>query len=124
MFEDELVAHLKGDATITASVSDRVTPQPMSQGSPKPAITYLIVGEDPQTDLDGEDGALLEMRVQIDCWGGTQEVVRALAERVRERMKTSAFSAIPIAGSAFGDYEDKTRQHRFTRDYQCWHRLT
>lgn len=123
-FEADLKAWLQADAGITALVDDRITPQPLPQGTTKPAITYLIVAEDPQSDLDGEDGALLEVRPQIDCWALNQADVRALAELVRERMKTASFSPIPVPGSSFGDYEPQTKQHRFSRDFTCWHRLT
>lgn len=123
-FEADLKAHLQGDADIAALVSTRIAPQPLPQGSTKPAISYLVVSEDPQNDLDGEDGDLLEVRVQVDCWAESQETVRRLGELVRERMKTSSFKATPVPGASFGDYEDRTKQHRFSRDFQCWYRIT
>lgn len=125
-FEAALKQHIGGDAAIAAVIAERFTPQPMPQGTTKPALTYLIVSEDPQTDLDGEDGELLEVRVQIDCWGPTQLEVRALAELVRQRMKTAAssFKSIPTPGGAGGDYEQTTKQHRFSRDFTCWFRTS
>lgn len=123
-FEADLKAHLQGDSSISSRASDRITPQPLPQGSHLPAITYLVVAEDPQNDLDGEDGELLEERVQIDCWGETQAAARELAELVRLRMKSSSFSATPMPGSSFGDYEPTTKRHRFSRDFQCWHQTS
>lgn len=121
-FEADLKAHLQQGA-IQAMVGARIAPQPLPEGSDKPAITYLVIGEDPHNDLDGEDGELLEIRVQVDCWALTDADVRALSELVRTRLKTSGFKATPITGTAFGQYETQTKLHRFTRDYQCWYRL-
>lgn len=128
-FEAVLKAHLQDGGAIEAIVADRITPQPVPQGTragdpPKACITYLVVQEDPQSDLDGEDGQLLEIRVQVDCWASTQTTVRELAELVRLRMKTSSFRATPTPGSSFGDYEQQSKLHRFSRDFTCWYRTT
>lgn len=120
--EASLVAWLKGDSSIANLIGERISPQPLPRGTTKPAITYLVVGEDLQTDLDGEDGDLAEVRVQIDQWARSQAEVRRLDKLVRTRLKASSFKATPIGGAALGDYEPATELHRFSRDYQCWHR--
>lgn len=122
-FEADLKAHL-ATAAITALVGDRIAPQPLSEGSSKPAITYAIVADAPQTDLDGADGDLNNIRAQVDCWAATHDQVKSLAELVRVRMKTAAASFHAVPGSMFEDYEPETKLHRVTRDFSCWYRIT
>lgn len=122
-FEADLKTHLSA-ASITSVVSDRITPQPLPEGSIKPAITYTIPADAPQTDLDGGDGGLNNIRVQIDCWAGSHDACKALAELVRIRMKTAAasFSSVPLP--MFESYEPDTKLHRVSRDFSCWYRIS
>ena len=122
-FEADLKTHLS-HASITAIVEDRITPHPMPQAGSKPAITYTIPSDAPQTDLDGGDGSLNNIRVQIDCWHATHIGVKALAELVRIRMKTEAntFKAVPLP--MFESYEPDTKLHRVSRDFSCWYEIS
>lgn len=122
-FEADLKAHLTV-AGITAIVGDRITPQPVPEGSTQPAITYLVAGDELQTDLDGGDGELNKLRVQVDCWASTPDAVKALAELVRIRMKTAATSFKSVPLSAIEDYEPSTKRHRMSRDFSCWYRIS
>lgn len=123
-FEADLKAHLAADTAIAAQVGERITPQPLAEGGTKPAITYAVVADAPQTDLDGADGELNNVRVQIDCWAATHDAAKSLAELVRVRMKTAAATFHAVPGSAFEDYEPVTKLHRMTRDFSCWWRIT
>ncbi len=121
-FEADLKAHLSSSG-ITAVVADRITPQPLLIAA-MPAITYVIAGDAPQTDLDGADGELNQIRVQLDCWAANHEDVKALAELVRIRMKTAATSFKSVPLSAIEDYEPRTKRHRMSRDFSCWYRIS
>lgn len=123
-FEAALKEHLQGSSGITALLVERITPQPVPQSSAMPAITYVIVGDAPQTDLSGVDGELIQVRVQIDCWSKNHQECMQLAELVRVRMQTAhaSFKAVPL--SALEDYERATQRHRLSREFSCWFRTT
>lgn len=123
-FEADLKRHLQDDAALAAAVGDRIAPQPLGEGEGLPAITYTVPSDQPQTDLDGEDGALNRVVVQVDVWAKTAAGAKETGELVRVRMKTPAatFAAVPL--SIFQDYEPETRRHRVTRDFSCWYRLS
>lgn len=122
-FEAALKEHLSTQ-DIAAIVGTLIQPLPLPQGSTKPAITYQVAGDELQTDLDGLDGQMNKVRVQVDCWADDHEKVKQLAELVRVRMQTasSSFKAVPL--NAFEDYENRTKLHRMSRDYSCWYRIT
>jgi len=123
--EEALKTHLQSHSAIAALVGTRITPLPVPEGTDKPAITYQVVGDELQTDLDGLDGEMNKVRVQIDCWSKNHEQVKALAELVRIRMQASGTSikrSVPL--NALEDYENRTKLHRMSRDYSCWYRIT
>lgn len=123
-FDTFLKAHLQG-ATGLDAVSDRITPQPVPEGSPRPCITYRRIADHPLTDLDGGDGQMQNIRVQIDCWAEKRIQAMALIEAVRVRMQTahSKFTSVPT-GTFIDDYEPQTKLFRASRDFSCWYRNT
>ena len=123
-FEADLKSHLQADASIAALVADRIWPIVRAQGSSLPAITYQRVAGTPQSDLDGDDGDLIEVRVQIDCWARGFEDVRTLAELVRVRLQTAAST---FRGRLLFDqdfYEDDVKVFRVSQDFALWYRST
>lgn len=123
-FEEALKTHLQSDTGIAALVGERIAPLPLPQDSVKPAISYQTAGDELQTDLDGLDGSMNKIRVQLDCWASSAAVASQLAELVRIRMQTASanFKAVPLSG--FEDYESKTKLTRRSRDYSCWYRIS
>lgn len=120
-FEADLRAHLL-EASITAYVGERIGPEIRPQGSNLPAITFLRIAGVPQTDLDGDDGNLLNIRQQIDVWSKTHDQVKLIAEAVRIRMQAAAstFRSVMISDQDF--YEDEPRIFRVSMDFSCWYR--
>jgi hypothetical protein len=118
--EADLKSHLS-TAGITALVNDRITPVPRPEGSDKPAVTYQVIADAPQTDLDGGDSGLNNYRIQIDVWARSHDSAKQIAELIRVRMKTAAatFKSVPL--SMLEDYEDDTKLHRVSRDFSIWY---
>lgn len=87
----DFIQLLLTDATIAATVSDRVWPHSRPQGAALPAITCTRVSGQPGYDDDGEIG-LEDARIQVDCWGVTYTAAKLLSEAVRNRL--SAFSGV------------------------------
>lgn len=119
-FEADLKAHLQV-AAIGAVVADRIYPLIRPQGAVVPAITYQRLSGVPQTDLDGLDGSLFEIRCQIDCYSESFVTSRGLAELVRARLQTAAatFSAIVNLDQDF--FEEDTRLYRTALDCSFWY---
>lgn len=116
-FEADLRSHLLN----SVSVGERIWPVTRANQT-LPAITYQRIAGVPQNDLDGDDGNLLNIRMQIDVWATTHDAVKALAEAVRTRMQTAAstFHAVMILDQDI--YEDESRIYRVLMDFSCWYR--
>jgi hypothetical protein len=124
-FEAALKSHLSGDSGIAQAVGERIFPVKLPENTTKPAIVYTKVGTTPQTDLDSDDGDLLSIRLQVDCWATGFEVVAALAELVRLRMQAATITANSFnIGSVFGQdgYDPEAKLYRVTLDFGCWYR--
>lgn len=119
-FESELKTHL-GHTSITAYAGDRIYPVVRPQGSALPAIVYTPFAADQVHNLDGRDGSLRFIRVQIDCWSLTFDEVIAMAAAVTARLDTAAthFRSVLEPGSGFDDYEPDTKLYRRSMDFRC-----
>lgn len=124
-WEADLVAHLRADSGIAAVVGDRIYPVVLPQNSAKPAITYQEITGIPQTDLSGDDGDLMEIRVQVDCWGENPRgytAASALADLVRVRLQTAATNFHAVTNWRRIGYEDDARLYRGLLDVSLWYR--
>jgi hypothetical protein len=120
-FESSLKS-LLGAAGVAALVGDRAYPLKLTQGAAKPAVTYTRVAGVPSTDLSGDDGDLIEVRAQLDCWAATFDEARAVAEAVRAAIKASA-SPRGYVNVDQDFYEDDTRLYRTMLDCSFWYRI-
>jgi len=126
-FEASLKAHLSNDSGIAAAVGERIFPVKLPENTTKPAIVYTKVGTTPQTDLDCDDGDLLAIRLQVDCWAPGFEVVAALAELVRLRMQSATLTGAGfVMGACFAQdgYDPEAKLYRVTLDFDCWYRTS
>lgn len=122
-FEADLKAHLAAASDIVAAVSDRIFPAVIPQGQAVPAITFQAISGTPQTDLSGDDGQLINYRMQINCWAESYLAAKALAEAVRVRLKTAAitFKAVPLV-SAQDVFEETPKRFGVYMDFSFWYR--
>jgi hypothetical protein len=123
-FEADLVAHLVADSGIVAVVSNRIRPIVRKQGESNPCITYHRVAGVPMADLDGLDGKLIDIRLQLDCWAAGFEAAAALGELVRTRLQTSASSFVARVNFDEDLYEDDARIFRRMLDVSFHYRVS
>lgn len=122
-FEADLRSHLRGDAGITALVGERIRAMRRTD-SAVPAITFQRVIGIPQNDLDGLDGALMDIRTQIDVYGPDFDAVRALAELVRIRLQTPAATFHAVTNFDQDFFEDDVKLYRTMLDCSFWFRTS
>lgn len=123
-FEAELKSHLS-HSSITALISARLHPDVLPQETVLPAVVFQIIFDNPQTDLDGEDGELSNLRVQLDIWARNRADATPIRNAIRARMKTAAsgFKSVPInAGQSF--FDPPTKYTRIMMEFSCWWRIT
>lgn len=122
-FEADLRTHLLSNATISGLVGSRIFPNIRREGTDVPAITYSIIWDDPQMNLDGVDSALRNVRVQLDMWAKSFADVISLEGAVLSRMNTAAtnFRSVQL-GTMLDEYETETRFYRRTREFSVWYR--
>ena len=124
-FESELVQHLlDSSGGVRALVGTRMYPNYLIQEDPLPAIVYQIIFDERQTDLDGDDGDLSNIRVQLDVWANKYADAFPVRDAIVARLKTAAsgIKFVPInAGQTF--YESQTKRTRILIEYSCWWRI-
>lgn len=121
-FEADLKSHLQADATIAGLVNDRIYPMLLPQGAAVPAVTYQHIGGVPQTELSGDDGQMVNYRVQVNCWATGYVAVHALAEAVRNRLKTAASTFKAVMSLSQDVYEAEPRRFGVYMDFSFWYR--
>ena len=121
-FEADLKSHLQGGAAVAALLQDRFHPLVRPEGGALPAATYTLIYADPLANLDGMDGSLRNIRVQIDTWAQSFSAVVGLADAIRSRMNTAAstFTSV-VLPTQFDDYEPDTRLYRRMQEFSCWY---
>lgn len=123
-FEAAFKGHVNGDAGIAAVINDRLFPIIAPQGVAKPYVTYLRINGAPLTDLDGLDGGMIIIRLQIDVYAATFEAARALAELIRVRLQTAASSFTARTNFDQDFYEDDVRLYRTALDCSFDYRIS
>jgi hypothetical protein len=114
---------LLGAAGVAALVGERAYPLKLPQSATKPAVTYTRVAGLPANDLDGDDGDLINVRLQLDCWAEQFDDVRAVAEAVRAAIMAST-SLTGLVNFDQDFYEDDTKLYRTMLDCSFWYRTT
>jgi hypothetical protein len=84
--DDELAAFLLAMPGLAAEVGSRVTPAPLPQNSPLPAVTYQDISDiGDHTGPDGV-GAYHRLRYQVSSWAASKAAARLVDGAVRVRM--------------------------------------
>lgn len=122
-FEADLRTHLLTVAEVGERIFPIVRPS-QGPGLTLPAITYQRIAGVPMNDLDGDDGNLLNIRMQIDVWATTHDAVKLIAEAVRARMQVAAatFRAVLLLDQDV--YEEEVKIFRVSMDFSCWYRTS
>jgi len=82
MIEQEIYKLLSGDTDITDLVSTRIYPWVREQADGLPAITYQMISNIYNADINGLNG-FVEARVQINCFASTIIAAAQLANVVK-----------------------------------------
>jgi hypothetical protein len=127
-FEADLVALLVGDAAIAAAIEDQAANERRIYPLERPqrqtnlaALVYTVIFATPAQNLEGEEGGLENVRVQLDVWAATHDDARALALLVQARMAAGNQSIRSLRNSRASDIDPDTREHREVLDFSVWH---
>lgn len=85
-FRSDMVTYLKNFSALNSLISGRVRSLKPRQNDTFPLVTYWIVSEDPEYDLDGDAG-VTEKRVRFVSWGGHGNNNDVLADSVNEQLR-------------------------------------
>jgi len=82
-----------------------------------PYIAYSVVTNVPMVSLDGPTGAE-RRRVQVDVYGSSYGVVKALESSVKSAMAAAAIVNVPLY--TMDEHEPETRLHRVVMEFSVW----
>ena len=108
-------AILAAAAPVTTLVSDRISPRPLAQGDPLPAVVVRVVSTVPNWHLRG-DSNLDQVRVQVDSMAVNSTAAAALADAVRAALG----AADRVLSSELEDYDPVTGANVVSQDYLLW----
>lgn len=91
-----------------------VYPTKAPQNVEIPFVLYQKISQNYKHDMEGRD-TLEHSRFQIDIYAYSLSTCKELCARVREAFDLKAFEV-----SYFGDYEDETKFHRISLDFEIW----
>jgi hypothetical protein len=126
LIEEALATHLAAHTGIAALVATRVYPQHLPQNPTLPAVSYQVVGGGSDYQHGGASGRARPF-FQIDAWAATYATAKILAEEIKKAMIAfvGTFSGVKVDGAYGGRtmdfYEESTRIHRVSRDFEVFH---
>ena len=112
MIQQDLFAALAGVA------GGRVFPNVAPNNVQKPYLVYARVSSAPENTL--ADGAPIENpRLQVDCFDTTYAAAVALAETVKDAVKSSAITHVLLLEQ--DQFAPEALLHRVILDFSIWH---
>ncbi|MGB0889859.1 MAG: DUF3168 domain-containing protein [Solirubrobacterales bacterium] len=115
--------------------ASRIYPLKLPQNPTFPAITYRVISDVPEYDLEGEAG-LSHARIQIDCYGASSsgedpyDVARALGLEVRAALSAYQgtvdgveFQTSFVVGGPRTVYADRLEQYFESIDFRIGYAL-
>lgn len=104
------------------TAATRVYPLLLPQQPTFPAVTYQQVSAT-RTHAMGQDGPIIRVRVQVNCWGKTYAEARALAGEVEQQLSRYRGEAggakvlDVLLDSDTEGYESESQTRRVMQDY-------
>lgn len=89
--KEAIYARLFAAASIRSLVDDRITPGRRAQGDHLPSITFNNISAPRRRTLQGRT-AMVQGRMQIDCWGATEDSADTLAKAVKAELEGARFT--------------------------------
>lgn len=110
-----MVTVLNSDPTLSALVSDRITPVIIPQNQTMPCIRYTVVGERDLNTRINNNTDFRNLRVQFDCYSPvfsvTQQVAKALSNALLS-YQGSYFKSIYIDSQQDFDSDNEPNLHK------------
>lgn len=85
--ESDFVASMLSHAPLAALIGDRLVPDKVEQGAPRPYIVYVVERE-PEYLLDSAL-ATTRYRFRVQCWGDTRTQCEQVADELEAAMQAS-----------------------------------
>jgi hypothetical protein len=101
MIEDGLVDLLTGSAAVSAICQNNITPEPLPQNSPLPAITYSFTGAHP--DPTFKTSGFQRHRIEFKCRAETGTQASRLRETLRQTLE--GYSGVLSDGTFLQDVQ-------------------
>ncbi len=132
MAEKALFSVITGDAGVSAIIGTRMYPNIAEEGADMPYVVYRMITEsDRSRGISLDRGGLVARLFQLDLFGATYGAVKALADKIRLAIDTTAKTAAgqtwqhASVESQLDDWEfnlpgSESGVHRTTMDVQVW----
>lgn len=126
--EEELIARLLGEASLTDLVGDRISLGQRNQGDPLPALTILEISPGRRYLHSGADKTG-DPRIQFDSYGATSAdalAVRKALTAILETRKTQGTVNFSVSlldaerGPIIEDNGGGSKVHRYSSDFIVW----
>jgi hypothetical protein len=89
--KEAIYARLSGDPALNTLVGDRITPGRRDQGTGLPAVVYHVISAPRRRTLRGRT-AMVQGRIQIDCWGATEDQADLTGKAVKAALEGARFT--------------------------------
>lgn len=104
-------------AGLAALVSTRIYPMVLPQDCPLPAVTYQLISDIPEVNLDG-DADLSQARIQVDVWATSFGSAATIAVQIMAAMKTIS-QCIPLS-NPIPLLDEETGEFRRLMEFSVW----
>lgn len=119
MIEQLIYTELSTDAGLMAIIGSRVYPVVLPQAATFPALTYQVVSDVPEADMDEGDSVLRNLRVQINCWSEGYAECKTLSQLVMGVMK-DAITFASVRSSGRDQFDSTKHLHYSMMDFSVW----
>jgi len=127
LFEEDLVAYLRGETDVTDIVGQRIYPRIPDQNPTFPLLSYFRVSGERHGSLDRGSSGLVSCSYQFDCWARdyieTIELANAVIKVLigfKGNMGTTYVNGVRLT-SEFDFYEDVDKVRRRTLRMSVWY---
>jgi hypothetical protein len=113
---------LVADPTVAGLVAGRVYPGLIPPRAAFPAIVFTVVSQVPEETFEGTAAtALVDSRVQIDCYAKSYDDAQKLAEAVDDALTELDDQLLRVVRLDSRDlFDDELLLHRVSTDFSVW----
>ncbi len=126
MIQAGIYSLLSADPGLSAIVADRITPVLLPEGSPLPAMTYMVVGSSSEPTF--ETSGMQKVRMQFDFHAegytaaiGARDALRVLLDGYQGLLSDGTYLQNAQRIQDIDYFDDGPRQFRCSSEYYLWH---